>query len=57
MSPETLEIPSRPDFVAGFRIQRFVESLAVRIPEDQVIDDLYDLFGRRQTVWTATESF
>jgi len=34
MSPDTLEIPSRPDFVAGFRIQRFVEYLAVRIPED-----------------------
>ena len=27
------------------------------LPEDQVIDDLYDLIGGRQTVWAATESF
>jgi len=29
----------------------------VLLPEDQVIDDLYDLIGGRQTVWAATESF
>ena len=27
------------------------------LPEDQVIDDLYDLIGGRQTVWAATEAF
>ncbi len=27
------------------------------LPEHQVIDDLYDLIGGRQTVWAATESF
>jgi truncated hemoglobin YjbI len=29
----------------------------VLLPEDQVIDDVYDLIGGRQTVWAATESF
>jgi hemoglobin len=27
------------------------------LPEDQVIDDLYDLIGGKRTVWAATESF
>ena len=27
------------------------------LPEDQVIDDLYDLIGGRQTVWAAAEPF
>jgi len=31
--------------------------LVLLFPEDQVIDDLYDLIGGRQTVWAATESF
>src|ERR1700726_631198 len=32
-------------------------ALVLLLPEDQVIDELYDLIGGKRTVWAATESF